>query len=354
MNKVKKVVIWSLSIILLIGMVLACSYSFAKHKYNKDIVRNEDSTENTTEVPEGEEENYETETNIKNILLIGVDTRGAYEESKTDSIIIATIDPDTKKVKLTSLMRDMYVEIPGKGYNKINSAFQLGGIELLKKTIRYNFDLNIDYYASIDFHGFQSLIDKVGGIELNVKKCEINEINKYIEEVNGNKSTVINKEGMQLLNGQQALSYCRIRKVGNSDYERTERQRKVLSFLVSKLKEVNITKLPAVYSTISPYVKTDIPFGSVLKLGYTVYKFDSYTPDTLRLPADNCYKDTYIKGMSVLIPNLKDTAIELHKFIYPGIESYNAKVPDNSSVYNAGKAEITTINRITLEEINSV
>ncbi|KZL91176.1 LCP family protein [Clostridium magnum] len=344
MSKIKKVAIWILSIILLIGMIFTGSYSFAKYKYNSDLVKNETSKEDTSEAPEVEEKNYETETNIKNILLVGVDTRGDYEDSKTDTIIIATIDPNTKKVKLTSLMRDMYVEIPGKGYNKINSAFQIGGIELLKKTIRYNFDLNIDYYASIDFQGFQSLIDKVGGIELDVKKHEVNEINKYIEEVNGSKSTVINKEGMQFLNGQQALSYCRIRKVGNSDYERTERQRRVLSLLLSKLKEVNTTKLPSIYSTISPYVKTDISFGSVLKLGYTVYNFDSYTPDTLRLPVDNCYKDTYIKGMSVLIPNLKETAIELHKFIYPSTESYNVKVPDNSSIYNGRKAEITTIN----------
>lgn len=331
MHKKKKWAIILVITILFFSMIILCSYMLAKYKYDKDIMSQNPNNEVTNTVLS--EEKYEMETSITNVLLIGIDSRGDINDARTDSIIIGTVDPDTKKVKLTSLMRDMYVEIPGKSYQKINAAYQYGGIDLLKKTIKYNFNIDVQYYAAIDFKGFQNLIDKLGGIKLEVKNYEVNEINKYIDEVNGNKSTLIKGAGIQELNGQQTLSYCRIRKVGNNDYERTERQRKVLSILVEKLKNVKVSEIPKIYSTLSPYIKTNIPFNDILKLTYTVYKFSNYTPDSMRIPIDNYYKDTSVNGMSVLIPQLKYNALELYKFIY-NKEPNNLVVPDNDSVYN--------------------
>lgn len=335
------------SFIVVIAVVLS-SYLYIKHIYNKNMlvevpkVENDNNVPEISSEPEVEEPNYGEETDIVNVLLVGVDSRGAFNDSRTDSIIIATIDPSTKKVKLTSLMRDMYVVIPGRGYNKINAAFEIGGIDLLKKTIKYNFGLNVDKNIAIDFQGFQSLIDNLDGVELDVKDYEVKEINKYIEEVNGANSTLIQSPGMQKLNGQQALSYCRIRKVGNNDYERTDRQRRVLSLLLNKVKDTSVLSYPKFYSTMSQYVKTNIPFENMLKIVYTVYKFGDTTTENLRLPVDGYFKDTSINGQSVLIPNLKYNAKALYKFIYNSVPS-NLKVPDNSAVYNK-KSEDTTEN----------
>lgn len=337
----KKALVIGLSITaLLIGIILSV-YLFLRYTYNKDLltnntVSNESSSyvpEQSTE-PEEVEEDYGIESDTVNILLVGVDTRGAFDDSRTDSMIIATIDPTEKKVKLTSLMRDMYVEIPKHGYQKINAAFEIGGIDLLEKTIKYNFGVTLDKYVAIDFQGFQNLIDTLDGVELDVKDYEVKEINKYIQEVNGDNSIMLEGAGVQELNGQQALSYCRIRKVGNNDYERTERQRRVLSLLLDKIKDTKVTSYPKLYSTLSSYIKTNIPFNSMLKLVYTVYKFDGTSTDSFRLPVDDHFKDTSLNGMSVLIPQLKYNASELYKFIYNTVPD-KLTVPDNSKVYNA-------------------
>lgn len=333
----KLLIIGTTSALVLIGIILS-AYLYIRHTYNKDmLVNNSVKSNNTTTIPEttdpNEEVDYGMESDIVNVLLVGVDTRGEFNDSRTDSIIIASIDPSSKKVKLTSIMRDTYVDIPGKGYNKINAAFELGGVELLERTIRYNFGLNIDNYVAIDFQGFQGLIDTLDGVELDVKDYEVKEINKYIQEVNGASSTLIQAPGMQKLNGQQALSYCRIRKVGNNDYERTERQRRVLSLLLAKIKDTSVLSYPKLYSTISSYIKTNVPFESMLKIVYTVYKFGDSSTEDLRIPMDDHFKDTSISGQSVLIPELKYNAEQFYKFIYNTVPE-KLTVPDNSSVYN--------------------
>ena len=175
LNKKKISIIVTFITLILIGGTLG-TYFVIKNSYNKNIlvtnppkdfvIEPENSGDNTyTPEPSLEpvEIDYGIESGIVNILLVGVDTRADFDDSRTDSIIIATIDPTSKKVKLTSFMRDMYVEIPGKGYQKINAAFQIGGISLLKKTIKHNFGLNIDRYVAIDFKGFQELIEAMKG-----------------------------------------------------------------------------------------------------------------------------------------------------------------------------------------------
>jgi polyisoprenyl-teichoic acid--peptidoglycan teichoic acid transferase len=338
LSKKKKIVIGSVSAaIIVIGSILGV-YSYIRHSYSKIVVAEPPEKIEDVYIPEEdkqiEEIDYGMEKDIVNVLLVGVDTRGEFEDSRTDSMIIATVNPIKGEVKLTSLMRDMYVQIPGRGYNRINAAFQFGGIELLKKTIKYNFGLSMDKYAAIDFRGFQDLIDMMGGIEIDIKSYEIKETNKYIKEVNGSNSTLLWGPGLQKLNGQQALSYSRIRKVGNNDYERTERQRRVLSVLLDKIKDTKVTSYPKLYSTLSSYIKTNIEFDAMLKLVYTVYKMGNFTTGSFRIPADGYFKSSSINGASVLVPNLKYNARELYKFIYNTVPA-NLVVPDNSKVYNA-------------------
>ncbi len=338
LSKRKKILVVTITaFVIVLGSILG-AYFYAKHSYNNIVVAESPKTVDDTGITEEEKQieeiDYGMESDIINVLLVGVDTRGEFEDSRTDSMIIATVDPSTKKVKLTSLMRDMYVEIPGRGYNRINAAFEIGGIELLKKTIKYNFGLAVDKYAAIDFNGFQDVIDLMDGIEVDIKNYEVNEINKFIKEVNGSNSTLLQGPGLQKLNGQQALSYSRIRKVGNNDYERTERQRRVLSLLLAKIKDTKVMSYPKLYATLSPYIKTNIDFNSMLKLVYTVYKFDNFTPDSSRIPVDGHFKETSIKGASVLVPDLRYNAKELYTFIYNTVPA-NLTVPNNSKVYNA-------------------
>lgn len=252
---------------------------------------------------------------ITNILLIGLDGRTKDSDSRTDSMILATIDGENKRVKLASFMRDMYVPIPGHGQTRMNTAFFLGGPELLMKTMNQDFNTNVQYYVSIDFKAFQALVDKVGGVDVEVKEKELEQLNYYIKEANWHNPHYIKKAGYQHLDGQQALSYCRIRKVGNNDYERTERQRRVISVLITKMKNVSILKLPDLFTTLLPYIKTNMPTSKLMGLGYTVFSFGSINVDQMRVPADGMYKGAIIDGADVLVPDMAKNVALLDRFM---------------------------------------
>lgn len=256
------------------------------------------------------------QSGVDNIILTGTDARSKETAARTDSIMMATIDRTNKAVKLTSFMRDMFVPIPGyiKDY-KINSAYFLGGPDLLMQTLNQNFNANSKYYVTIDFSAFKALVDKFKGIDINVKSYEIKEMNKYIKEENWNNPDFVKTAGLQHLSGQQVLSYCRIRKVGNNDYERTERQRRVLSLLLQKARKQNIFELPSLLSTILPYIKTNIPSSKLLAFGISAYKFGGTSTSTLRLPAEGMYTSQVISGQDVLVPDLKQNTNLLDQFI---------------------------------------
>lgn len=276
---------------------------------------------------EKKEAEIEEEKGTINVLLVGLDGRDKDEGSRTDSIILATADTNNKRIKLTSFMRDMYVPIPGHGQNRINSAYAIGGSDLLTKTINQDFGLGIQYYMSIDFRAFQQLVEQVGGIDLEVKDHEVKEINKFIQEVNGKDSTLLKGPGYQHLNGQQALSYSRIRKVGRDDYERTERQRRVISLLIEKARKTSPLKFPQMVSTLLPYIKTNIPTTKLMSMAYTVYKFGNTPIETMRLPADGAFESMDVNGMSVLVPNMQKNADLLSKFLFSSGGSYASNMP---------------------------
>lgn len=250
-----------------------------------------------------------------NFLLCGLDGRKSDTDSRTDSMILASIDTNKKSVKLVSFMRDLYVPIPGHGQTRLNTSFALGGPELLMKTINQDFNLNIQYYITIDFKAFQSLVDAVGGVDVDIKDYELQQLNYYIKEANWNNPDFIKSPGYQHINGQQALSYCRIRKVGNNDYERTERQRKVLSLLIAKAKKMSVFKLPQLFATLLPYVKTNVPTTKLANLGFTVFRFGSTTIDSARIPADNMFKGMKINGADVLVADMDKNVEYLDSFL---------------------------------------
>lgn len=263
--------------------------------------------DNVSSIPEME--------GVYNILLIGVDARSNTFTGNTDSMIVLTFDKNNHVIKLTSLMRDMYVDIPGYESTRINAAFSLGGPELLSQTIKQNFGFSVDKYAIVNFQSFQKIINDLGGVNINVKPDEISLINSYQKSVNGDKSVPVTHSGMQLLNGEQALGYSRIRYVGNNDFERTERQRNVITALMEKSRTVTIWKFPKIVYDMLPYIKTNVPVKDLVSLAYTVYKDKDFTVEQYRLPGDGMYKDETIRGMAVLVPDLEKCREALSDFL---------------------------------------
>ncbi len=262
----------------------------------------------------------EDDTGVINILLFGVDARSLNERSRSDTIMIASIDTKNNAVKLTSLMRDMYVEIPGKGKNRINAAYALGGPALAIKTVNTNFDMNITRYATVNFYSLEKIIDQIGGITIDVKKNEIDPLNACIRELNrldpSNKGSYVTSAGRQTLNGRQAVAYSRIRKVGRDDFQRTERQRTVMNEMFKKAKSVGVLKLPGLAEAILPNVETNITKSEMISLGITAVQHSGNAIEQYRLPVDGTYQSQSINGMAVLVPDMEENKKLLHEFIY--------------------------------------
>jgi LCP family protein required for cell wall assembly len=222
-------------------------------------------------------------------------------------------------------MRDMYVPIPDKEDNRINAAYAKGGPSLAIKTINTNFGLDIRNYVTVDFFGLEKLIDKAGGVEINVSNAEASVLNSYMSELNrlnGDTEPGV-KGGLQTLSGRQAVAYSRIRYVGNSDYERTERQRRVLNELFKRIKSQGVIKLPGVINTILPYVETSLSNAEILDLAMEAMKFNTNDIDQFRLPVNGMYTSQKIRGMAVLVPDIEQNKNKLLEFIY-GAEYVNS------------------------------
>ncbi|SHF27288.1 LCP family protein [Alkalibacter saccharofermentans] len=244
---------------------------------------------------------------ITNIALFGIDTRGnSYDNSRTDSIMIATVDTDNKKIKLTSIMRDTYVSIPGKKYDKINHAYAYGGPELAIKTINTNFDMNIRDFVTVNFDAMERIVDAVGGVDIEISSAEATQISG------------ISSGGLHTLNGSQAVDYSRIRNIGNADYERTERQRTVLENVLNKvLRDRSITRAMSLADSLLPYVQTSLSRSEILSLGTRVMTSGTSSIADSRLPLDEHSKGGLFGGVYYLKPmTLVDNARYLHEFIY--------------------------------------
>ena len=197
---------------------------------------------------------------VRSILVLGTDNRGSEEAGRSDSMILVSINTRTHEFITTSIMRDCYVEIPGYGWNKLNAAYAFGGADLLMETIENNFRVRIDDYVGIDFLSFASIVDSVGGLDLDVSDEEAGEINIILQAELNNLmgddiyADLLEGGGHLHLNGKQALAYSRIRNVGNSDFERTSRQRRVIELILNKLKTFN----PSIFANIATRVLPDV------------------------------------------------------------------------------------------------
>ncbi|ROR29352.1 LytR family transcriptional attenuator [Mobilisporobacter senegalensis] len=269
--------------------------------------------------------------NTVNVLLVGeeaINEGGA--RGRTDSIMIATMNVKQKAIKLTSLMRDMYVQIPGYSDNKLNAAYHTGGMPLLKETIQLNFDIELDGAVLVDFDGFESIIDKLGGVEITLTDSEA----RYLNTTNyiSNPANRNVKTGTQTLNGNQALGYSRVRyrKASSGeadDFGRTSRQRTVLNAIFEKYKSKNVAELVLLLNDILPLVTTDIPKSDIVGYLGTFVTLGTTKLETLRVPIDNGYTTANIRSMDVLLPNMPANIEALHTFIF-GSTNVSSSTPD--------------------------
>lgn len=246
------------------------------------------------------------EDGVTNILLIGNDSREGVSGSRSDAMILVSISDKTKSIHLTSLLRDMYVEIPGYKGNRLNSAYSLGGAELLLETIEHNLDIEVNRYVLVDFQAFANLIDAVGGVELELTNDEVKWVNAYLNEYNIITGKDLNTDyldesssGMMHLNGPQALAFSRNRSIGN-DFGRTERQRKVIAAAVEKIPKALISDPKGVLEGILPNLTTNVVPTECFGLGAEAVKFLIYDFKQGSIPIEGTYKNATIRDMSVL------------------------------------------------------
>ena len=268
---------------------------------------------------EGAVEVIENSDDVINVLLIGQDRRSAGQgRQRSDVIILCTVNKPKKTLTITSFMRDMYVQIPGYQDNRINVPYVLGGMDLLDKTLKTNFGVSVDGNVEVDFYGFIDIVNLMGGVDIELTAKEAKYMNQNVSwDVDDGSSKKWNlKEGMNHLDGSQALSYARMRYVGNGDYERTQRQRKVLKQLVEKAKELSISELNLIMQYALPMITTDMDNSQIMNYALELFPLlPELEIKTMRIPVNGGYKSTYVREMAVLVPDLEVNRSELKKIM---------------------------------------
>lgn len=248
-------------------------------------------TENRLEIP-----NVVSDESVFNLLLIGTDVR-ASGNGLSDSMILVSVNKDTKQIVMSSFMRDMNVQIPGQQeetWHKLNWAHSKGGAELLMDTLEFNFGIEIDYYAKVDFASFAKIIDAVGGLEIEITDAEAQAMIPPMAEQNdifkNEKGTdYLYEGGTYHMNGNQALAYARIRKGVGDDFARTDRQREVLELIFKKTKDMELTELNGFIETVIPCITTNMEKQTVKKLMLSTPIMLGYERVSQRVP----YGDNY-------------------------------------------------------------
>lgn len=259
---------------------------------------------------------------IVNVAVFGVDGRDDVDGDRTDTIMVATADYEHSKVKVASLMRDTYVYIDQKyGYDKLNAAYAYGGPDLALQTINQNFDTAITDYVTIDFSAMVSMVNAVGGVTIDIETDEeLDWVNEYLMDVNEKVETgspFLEDTGSQVVDGSQALAYCRVRYVGDGDFDRTLRQRVVFEQVLSKALDLDLKEQYNLVMATLPYVETSLSTMEMLKYGANLALMPSKDIEQSRFPTDDLISLDMLDGVSYVIPNTLAENIEaFYQFIY--------------------------------------
>ena len=274
---------------LIVGSILICILLIGAFTVYRTLGKMQQVSVDTSDLSINYEEiqEFENHEEIINIALFGIDSEDGVA-GRSDAIMVATIDPIHNKLKLTSIMRDSYVNIPDRGMDKINHAYAFGGPQLAIKTINENFGLDITDYMSVNFTSLPVIIDILGGVEINITDEEVPHI------------PGVSSAGTYTLNGDQALSYSRIRYASGGDYVRTERQRTVLNALFNKASTLSVTALPGLLNEVLPHVQTSMSTSDILALGTKALGAISNGLAQDRFPRDGYCEGTMIDGIYYL------------------------------------------------------
>lgn len=301
-----------LTAVLIIALLLGGLYYVVGRVYSK---LNYQEIESLTSAPMKED-------GVINILLIGNDSRKNGEDGRSDAMILLSVSTKTRKIYMTSLLRDMYVEIPGHDNNRLNAAYSFGGAELLMKTVEKNLDIKVNRYMLVNFEAFANLVDAVGGVDLELSSAEIEWVNAYLNEYNlltekefGTDYMDTSAEGMVHLNGPQALAYTRNRYIG-TDFGRTERQRKVLKEVIHGLPGALVKNPDLLIDGLMPNLTTNLTQWECYRLSLSAPTMLTYDIEQGSIPLQGTYRNATIRQMAVLEVDFDANKEYLHELLF--------------------------------------
>lgn len=292
------------------------------------------------------------------IALIGLDKDSSLKQGNSDTMIIASINNDTKKVKLVSVYRDTYLRVgedkEGNGiYNKANSAYARGGSEQMISMMNKNLDLNVTDFVSVDFSAVAETAELLGGIDMELKEEEVEHLNNYCvetSEVTGMDYEPLKKKaGVHHLNGVQTVAYARIRYTAGNDMRRAARQREVIYKLVEKAKNADIATLNKIVDKVFPMIYTSLTKADIISMGMSMLSYD--IEDQMGFPVDHLLGEKVkisLNGLDCVVPvTLESNVIKLHEFLYPEdaympseeLKAYSQKIIDKSSFGEESRLE---------------
>lgn len=316
-KKRRRIILFIVEIVILLIMVVVLYGVMSAEKTGKVELKEEDIIINDT-VKEAEET---TMKGYRNIALFGVDsTTGALtKNTRSDTIMIASINQDTGECKLVSVYRDTYLNLSNDSYNKCNSAYAKGGPEMAISMLNMNLDMNITDFVTVGFAGLTDTIDALGGVYIDVDDAEISHLNNYqlcIAEDLKRSYTPVTSTGYQLLDGLQATGYCRIRYTAGDDFKRAERQREVLSAVADQAKKASATQLVNTANSVFEEVYTSLDLAEIVEILGDVGKY--YISDTAGFPTEEHRATGTIgsKGSCVIPTDLEQNVTWLHEFLF--------------------------------------
>ncbi len=347
-KKQKRIILFMVEILVL-AVLVAILYTVLKTGNIQKITVNEDNI--TTELNENVVNN-EALKGYRNIALFGVDSRDGDlgKGTRSDTIIVASINEDTGDIKLCSVYRDTYMNLSNDSYNKCNSAYAKGGPEQAIIMLNMNLDLNITDYVTVGFEGLTQTIDALGGVYIDVTEAEIPHLNNYqismvgtttdgktFTATEGKDYTAVTTPGYQKLNGLQATAYCRIRYIGD-DFERARRQRDVLSAVMEQAKKASASDLNKILNKVLPNVATSLDVDEMVGMLSNVAKYNIVGKDGFPFESNRATGKVGGKGSCVIPNNLAENVALLHEFLFnesgytvsKEVQSYSNKIASDT------------------------
>lgn len=337
-KKSRKILIFLFEILLLAVLLIAAYFVAMVNKIDFENM-------NESEAGINEDLNKDTLLSLEgytNIALFGLDNRSSnrYDTGNSDVIMIASINNKTKEVKLVSVYRDTYLSIGGGKFRKANAAYANGGAKQAVQMLNSNLDLDVKDYACVDWAAMVEVIDDLGGLDLEITQAEMQQINKYkkdIDKVTGYTTPALTQYGKIHLDGTQATTYARIRKIAGDDFKRASRQRIVLQAILEKAKKSDIGTLTSICNSVVDDISTSLSISQIITLAKSVksYKITS----TTGFPFELTTKNMSATGDTIIPADLATNVTELHKYMFDDISyvpSQTVQAISDTIVNNTG------------------